>query len=60
MKPATDDTYANAARQIKAVIDKEGLLNTFELRRIRSAESARWAEINYNRMKQFGYRCDSY
>lgn len=60
MKPVDDDTYAGAARQIKAVIDTEGLLDVFALRRILSAESARWAEINYNRMKQFGYRCDSY
>jgi hypothetical protein len=60
MTPVDGDTYAGAARQIKEVIDKEGLLDTFELRRILSTESARWAEINYNRMKQFGYRCDSY
>jgi hypothetical protein len=60
MQPMDGDTYAGAARQIKAVIDKEGLLDTFAVRRILSTESARWAEINYNRMKQFGYRCDSY
>jgi hypothetical protein len=60
MAPAPDDTYASAARAIKQAIDKPGRLAPHELRRILSAESARWAEINYNRMKHFGYRCDSY
>ena len=60
MKPAEGDTYADAARAIKTVIDKTGLLDQFELRRILSFESARWAEINYNRMRKFGYACDSY
>ena len=60
MRPAPDDTYAAAARGIKAAIDKPGMLDQFELRRILSYESARWAEINYNRMRQFGYACDSY
>ena len=60
MAPAADDTYADAAKAIKTVINKTGLLDQFALRRILSTESARWAEINYNRMKQFGYRCDSY
>ena len=60
MNPVEGDTYAGAARAIKAVIEKQGPLDSFELRRILSTESARWAEINYNRMKQFGYRCDSF
>ena len=60
MMPAAGDTYAGAARAIKNVIDQPGPLNKFELWRILSTESARWAELNYNRMKQFGYRCDSY
>lgn len=60
MRPADDDTYAAAARDIKRVIDKEGPLDQFALQQILWRESARWAEINYNRMKQFGYRCDSY
>jgi len=60
MNPVAGDTYAGAANAIKKVLDKNGQLDQFELRRILSAESARWAEINYNRMKQFGYRCDSY
>ena len=60
MMPAADDTYRDAALAIKRTIDREGMLDQFELRRILSKESARWAEINYNRMRQFGYACDSY
>jgi hypothetical protein len=60
MQPAADDTYRDAALAIKRAIGREGRLDQFELRRILWTESARWAEINYNRMRQFGYACDSY
>jgi hypothetical protein len=60
MQPVDGDTYAGAARAVKSVVDKDGMLDTFELRRVLSTESARWAEINYKRMRQFGYACDSY
>lgn len=60
MQPTANDTYAAAASAITHVIDKAGLLDTGALYRIVSREAARWSEINYLRMKQFGYRCDSY
>jgi hypothetical protein len=60
MQSTDSDSYAAASRDIKIVIEKTGKLDEFELRRILSRESARWAEVNYARMKQFGYRCDSY
>jgi hypothetical protein len=60
MNPVDGDTYAAAARAIRDVVNRNGRLDEYELRRILSVESARWSEINYTRMMQFGYRCDSY
>jgi hypothetical protein len=60
MTPADGDTYAVAARAIRAVVSRQGRLDEYELRRTLSVESARWSEINYTRLTQFGYRCDSY
>jgi hypothetical protein len=60
MMPADGDTYAASARRIRGVVSRAGRLDESELLRILWAESARWSEINYTRMMQFGYRCDSY
>ena len=60
MRPAPGDTYATAAIAIKNLIDRQGPLEPAALYRIVAGESARWSEINYARLKQFGYRCDSY
>ena len=60
MRPAAGDTYVDAARGVQAVVNRSGRLDEYELRRILSEESARWSEINYTRLLQFGYRCDSF
>jgi hypothetical protein len=60
MTPAAGDTYAGAANAITKILSAPGPVDPFALRRIVAAESARWSEQNYARLKQFGYRCDSY
>lgn len=60
MRPMPGDTYATAAIAIKNVIDQPGALDPLALYRIVAGESARWRDINFQRLKQFGYRCDSY
>jgi hypothetical protein len=60
MKPAGGDTYADAARRIRDVLSRTGRLDQSALLRVLWSESARWSEINYTRLMQFGYRCDSY
>ena len=60
MKPAANDTYAGAANAIIRILSAPGPVDSFALRRVVAAESARWSEVNYARLKQFGYRCDSF
>lgn len=59
MRPQDDDSYATAARAIGAIIDS-GRFDTAAVRRVLWAQSAFWKEQNYRRLRQFGYRCDSY
>ena len=49
-----------AANAIIRILSAPGPLDPFALRRIVVDESMRWSEQNYARLKQFGYRCDSY
>ena len=59
MRPQDGDSYALAARAIGQVLDASPV-DHGALRRILWNETARWKEQNYQRLKQFGYRCDSY
>jgi hypothetical protein len=60
MSPAPGDTYRGAATAIVESITGAGPIDHPGLRRIIAGESSRWREVNYARLKQFGYRCDSY
>jgi hypothetical protein len=59
MRPQNDDTYADAAKAILAILDP-GKVNVGALRGVLWGESARWHDVNYARLKKFGYRCDSF
>lgn len=59
MRPQAEDSYADAATAIRRMLDG-GEFDIAVLRRILWTETARWKEQNYQRLKQFGYRCDSY
>jgi hypothetical protein len=59
MNPQPGDSYFDAATAIAAKL-REGAVNEDVIRRVLSGEVARWHAVNYERMKQFGYRCDSY
>jgi hypothetical protein len=59
MRPQDGDTYAAAAARIRKVLDG-GSFDTPAIRRILWAEKGRWHEQNYARLRQFGYRCDSF
>lgn len=59
MRPQDDDSYAEAARAIRELIDR-GSQDTAAVRRVLWRQSAFWKEQNYRRLRQFGYRCDSF
>jgi hypothetical protein len=59
MRPQPDDSYAEAATAIRELIDR-GNQDTGAVRRVLWRQSAFWKEQNYQRLRQFGYRCDSY
>jgi hypothetical protein len=59
MRPQQGDSYADAAIAIRRVLDRKRV-DIGALRRVLWVETARWKEQNYQRLKQFGYRCDSY
>ena len=59
MRPRDGDTYRDAAQSILTLLEP-GKVDVFALRRVLWHESARWHDVNYARLKQFGYRCDSY
>jgi len=59
MQPRDGDTYGDAAKAILAVLEP-GRVDVFALRRVLWKEAARWHDVNYARLKRFGYRCDSY
>jgi hypothetical protein len=59
MRPQDGDTYAAAARSILFIL-QPGRVDISALRSVMWRESARWHDVNYSRLKKFGYRCDSY
>ena len=59
MRPEEGDSYAEAATAIRALVDR-GNQDTGAVRRVLWKQSAFWKEQNYKRLRQFGYRCDSY
>ena len=60
MWPRDEDTYAGAAKTILANPLQPGRVDVGALRSVLWRESARWHDVNYARLKQLGYRCDSY
>ena len=59
MEPSDDDTYAVAARAIVKIL-QPGRVDISALRSVLWREAARWHDVNYARLKKFGYRCDSF
>ena len=59
MRPQDGDTYADAAQSILGILEP-GKVNVAALRSVLWKEAARWHDVNYARLKKFGYRCDSY
>jgi len=59
MRPRDGDTYLEAANRILKILEP-GKVDVAALRSVLWKESARWHDVNYARLKQFGYRCDSY
>lgn len=60
MRPAASDAYAPAATAIAAAIRGQQRLDGAAIAGILSRERARWSELTYARLRQFGYRCDTY
>jgi len=59
MRPQDGDTYAEASKAIVSILEP-GRIDVGKLRSVLWRESARWHDVNYARLKKFGYRCDSY
>ena len=55
MRPAGGDGYATVAMS-----DAVKAADVYAIQRVLSREHARWSAINYQRLRQFGYRCDTY
>jgi hypothetical protein len=55
IRPAATDSYAT-----RAIADAARSSSVAAIQRVLSAERARWAAINYKRLRQFGHRCDTY
>ena len=60
MRPAASDAYAPAATAIVGAIRGKDRLDTDTIAGILASERARWNELTYARLRQFGYRCDTY
>jgi hypothetical protein len=60
MQPQTSDTYGPAAAAIAAAIRGRDQLNVPAVASILARERARWHGISYGRLREFGYRCDTY
>ena len=60
MQPVASDTYAAAAAAIRAAIGTGDRLDAGAVAGILSRERARWNALSYDRLRQFGYRCDTY
>ena len=55
MRPTGGDSYATGA-----IADAVATADVYAIRRVLARENARWSAINYQRLRQFGYRCDTY
>ena len=55
MRPAVGDSYAT-----RALADAVKAADVNAIKRVLSRENARWSALNYQRLRQFGYRCDTY
>lgn len=55
MRPRTGDSYATLA-----MADAIKAADVYAIKRVLARENARWSAINYQRLRQFGYRCDTY
>lgn len=60
MRPVEGDSYAPAARAILDAIRGKDRLDTDTIAGILARERTRWNELTYARLRQFGYRCDTY
>ena len=60
MRPVEGDSYAPAAREIADAIRGRDRLDVAAIGTILSRERARWNVTSYGRLRQFGYRCDTY
>jgi hypothetical protein len=60
MRPAEGDSYATAAREIADAIRGRDELDVPAIGTILSRDRARWNAASYDRLRQFGYRCDTY
>ena len=60
MRPVEGDSYAPAAREIADAIRGHDRLDAAAIGTILSRERARWNVTSYGRLRQFGYRCDTY
>jgi len=55
VRPAAGDSYATAA-----IVDAVKAADMYAIKRVLSRENARGSARNYQRLRQFGYRCDTY
>lgn len=60
MRPVEGDSYAPAAREIADAIRGHDRLDAAAIGTILSRERARWNVTSFGRLRQFGYRCDTY
>jgi hypothetical protein len=60
MRPIEGDSYAPAARAIANAIRGHDRIDVPVIGTILSRERARWNATSYERLRQFGYRCDTY
>ena len=55
MRPGAADSYAT-----RAIVEAVKAADVAGIKRVLAHEHARWSAINYQRLRQFGYRCDTY
>ncbi len=55
MRPTGGDSYATGA-----IADAVATADVYAIKRVLARENARWSAINYQRLRRFGYRCDTY
>jgi hypothetical protein len=60
MRPAADDSYNAASTRIRSALRSAAAADAKVLRRILESETGRWKIVMYERMRRFGYKCDTY